>query len=77
MGLITLHKWTKEDKPKTEKTCARCKKVKPLSEFSPHGRSTDGKASYCHSCCVDLQTERYKKIRKVKEGFFDPNERMF
>lgn len=77
MGLITLHKWTKEDKPVTEKKCGQCGKVKPLEDFPSQPKNRDGKYSYCSPCATKKQAARYKKKREHKEGFFNPNEPMF
>lgn len=34
----------------TEKKCATCKKVKPLSQFYPHNRASDGVHRECMAC---------------------------
>lgn len=34
----------------TNKTCTRCKVVKPLADFAAHARSHDGKTSQCKQC---------------------------
>lgn len=35
----------------TEKTCRRCHKTKPASEFYPTNKSSNGLMSYCKVCC--------------------------
>jgi len=46
------------------KWCGKCKKDKPLSNFSIHNRTKDGLNIYCGSC-VSGFTEKYKPKRKV------------
>lgn len=35
------------------KTCAKCREVKALTEFSPDKKHRDGKASYCRPCATE------------------------
>lgn len=46
------------------KKCAKCGKVKPLSEFGSHESASDGKQSYCRECKNALGVKR----REVNVG---------
>ena len=39
------------------KTCTQCKVSKPLDEFPPHNRSSDGKQTKCRACRAANQRE--------------------
>lgn len=43
----------------TTKTCRRCKKEKPVSEFYPNTRARDGLDIYCTPCRCAEQRDRY------------------
>lgn len=46
-----------------EKTCARCKEVKPLEEFYRDRAKKDGRSSYCKLCDLLTSRERRDRIR--------------
>jgi len=37
-----------------QKTCTKCKEVKPINEFHKHKRGNDGFYCHCKSCCSEL-----------------------
>jgi len=41
------------------KTCNRCKQEKPLSDFFKNKKRYDGVATYCKTCQLEYQRERY------------------
>lgn len=49
------------------KQCCRCKKIKPLSEYSPSQRGRLGKAPYCKPCASKYRIEKEsKEVRRDK-----------
>lgn len=54
----------------THKTCSRCRKLLPRSEFGPHTQSTDGLRYYCHDCERETlaATRRKRKAIQTDQG---------
>lgn len=50
------------------KRCARCEKVKPLSEFHRDARERDGKDSRCRACWTVLNRARREQTRASVES---------
>lgn len=46
------------------KSCIRCKKKKPLSEFYKHEKMADGHLSKCKTCCKIQSGKRETELRK-------------
>ncbi len=59
------------------KVCTKCKKTKPLSNYSPHKRAVDGKQSACKACMNKLLKEYYQinriKVKKTVERYKKTN----
>lgn len=52
------------------KTCATCKKEKPLSDFGPDKRAVDRKNYNCKACCaIYLKKQRAKKKENIIVAF--------
>ena len=47
---VTPRSYSKIDHNATEKACTRCRKTKPLAEFSKSAATTDGHCIYCFEC---------------------------
>lgn len=47
-----------------EKSCVRCHKLKPTSDFDRHCRNKDGLQAYCREC-----SNEYRRILRVKSGY--------
>jgi len=43
---------------KTEKTCTKCKELKPLSMYSSQSKALDGKQSICKPCYAKIARDR-------------------
>lgn len=43
------------------KTCTQCKQAKPIGEFPPHKRASDGKQSKCRECRAANQRDYAKR----------------
>ncbi len=50
----------------TEKTCTRCKKVKPVSEYSQHKFGAGGLQSRCKSCLNAKSKEYTRRDREAR-----------
>lgn len=50
------------------KTCNRCKKHQPFSNFSPRKDRKNGHRSYCKPCSVNMTMEQDSKNPKAKKG---------
>lgn len=48
------------------KECAKCKQVKPLTEFNNNSASKDGKQRYCRVCNKGYGRNYYKKVTAPK-----------
>jgi hypothetical protein len=44
------------------KTCTRCNKVKPLSEYHRASKEKDGRADKCKACCAQYHRDRMSKV---------------
>ncbi len=44
---------------RTAKPCSKCGETKPFAEFSTTPRTSDGRHSWCKSCCRDLARASY------------------
>lgn len=51
---------------KTEKPCAKCGKVKDLSEFAQHKRMNDGRKNKCRECT----SAEYKQKALLEKSLF-------
>jgi hypothetical protein len=40
------------------KVCSKCKKLKPLTDFSPDKRAPDGRVWRCRSCVAEYKRSR-------------------
>lgn len=47
-----------------EKICAKCRKIKPISEFQRQSKTKDGYNYWCRSCNSNYATIRYRKSRE-------------
>ena len=52
------------------KTCSRCKKTKPLSDFFKKSAHKDGYESHCRACARKYQRQHYERN---KQFYFDKN----
>lgn len=48
------------------KTCSRCKRELPISEFHKDNSSSDGLQTYCKRCVKEYQTANKKRINQQK-----------
>jgi len=48
------------------KTCTKCGKIQPISEFTKHSQAKDGLSSWCKKCCV----ERSRVFRRTPSGIY-------
>lgn len=48
------------------KTCTKCKVDRPLTDFSDHMLTKDGKQSWCKICIATRNRERYADMRKTR-----------
>ena len=50
-----------------KKPCAKCKKIKPLSEYHLNRSKKDGRESRCKLCVSQEKARRYKKKEKMRK----------
>ena len=50
------------------KTCFRCKKASPTSEFFRHHQTQDGLHSWCKTCCMEGNRRSRAKVNSTIEG---------
>lgn len=53
------------------KTCTRCRRRKPISEFNRRSRSPDGRQCHCRECAKMLRRQREaakEAARKYADG---------
>lgn len=59
------------------KACTKCKKFKPLSEYSPNKKSRDGRQSSCRLCMNELLKKYYQAhracVKKSVRGYRKEN----
>lgn len=48
------------------KTCPKCGRTLPVSEYWKSRASKDGLYSYCKECAKELQNAKYSKLRQEK-----------
>lgn len=46
----------------THKPCNRCRKVKPLADFSPQVRGKYGRLGRCKTCCREVKRDRLAEM---------------
>lgn len=63
----------KHEEPKSEKTCTRCKELKPITEFSTNRRHIDGIEKLCKPCLSERRAE-YRE-RKAAEKLAEATEK--
>lgn len=56
------------------KACFKCHAVKPLSEYYPHPRMTDGRLGKCKDCAKTDSEER--RLKKAQDPVWAENERV-
>jgi DNA-binding transcriptional MerR regulator len=58
------------------KTCKKCEKVKPLSDYYKHSTGKDGHTNFCKRCCLDGMKERYdpKKRAEYVQRYYSEND---
>src|SRR3712207_5520802 len=49
--------------PPQSKACLDCEEVKPLTDFSPASRRSDGRTSYCKPCMRKRSKASYRRTR--------------
>lgn len=52
--------------PIHKKTCRKCERILPVSEFYPHPETADGRLNFCRMC-VKSRTREYRKRRNRGE----------
>ena len=59
------------------KSCSRCKKTKPYSDFNKRNASKDGHSGYCKECANNYNKTRYDKTytgvfpKKIVDGLYN------
>lgn len=48
------------------KTCTKCGRTLPLSDFYADKKNTDGHRSWCKDCCKELNKENYSRLTAQK-----------
>lgn len=60
-----------------EKNCTKCGEMKPLSDYSPDKRASDGRQSRCRECCKQAHADRYYRdveaARERQRDYYNRN----